>query len=255
MTYQGSLAQLKEVERLVHEKSAYEFLKDNFYGPETDKDQMFWLNESIRGSELAETDKYRIITATLYVILAHDTHEMIDEDKDGRNVSRKGRELTVLAGDYYSALYYRTMAELGMTQLLAALQKGVQKTNTAKTNIYQLHVVTDDDYMRELRASSSAIFSEFATYFQKDEVFIELASQAILFKRLERELYFYEQYGISTLKRAYDHGFFVKDAVATFEEWLLQIMQDVKAAIHALLKVSEPLSEPLMGRLNEMLQR
>ncbi|WP_088809637.1 MULTISPECIES: heptaprenyl diphosphate synthase component 1 [Listeria] len=255
MTYQGSLAQLKEVERLVHEKSAYRFLKDNFYGPETDKDQMLWLNESIHGSDLAETEKYRIITATLYVILAHDTHEMIDEDKDGRGVSRKGRELTVLAGDYYSALYYRTMAELGMTQLLAALQRGVQKTNTAKTNIYQLHVVTDDDYMEELLASSSAIFAEFSSYFKNEEAFTKLACQAILLKRLEREQHFYEQYGLSTLKRAYDHGFFVKEAMATFEEWLEQLMDEVKMRIHHLLKTSRPLSDSLHARLNEMLQR
>ncbi len=253
MTYQGSLAQLKEVERLVHEKSAYRFLKDNFYGPETDKDQMLWLNESIHGSDFAETDKYRVITATLYVILAHDTHEMIDEDKDGRGVSRKGRELTVLAGDYYSALYYRTMAELGMTQLLAALQRGVQKTNTAKTNIYQLHVVTDDDYMQELLASSSAIFAEFSSYFKNEEAFTELACQAILLKRLEREQHFYEQYGLSTLKRAYDHGFFVKEAMATFEGWLEQLMDEVRGKINLLLKTSRPLSDTLRTRLNEML--
>ncbi|MBC1520519.1 heptaprenyl diphosphate synthase component 1 [Listeria aquatica] len=255
MTYQGSLTQLKEVERLVHDRTAYEFLKENFDGPKMDQDQMLWLHESLRSSELAETDKYRVITATLYVILAHDTHEGIDEEGDAHKLTLKERELTVLAGDYYSALYYRTMAELGMIDLLRALQRGVQKMNTAKTNIYQLHVSSDEQYASEFRAASAAIFSEFARYFGKADAFVLLAEHVLALKKLLDERTFYELYHSSTLKRAYEHGFFARDAAASFEEWLEQLILRFKQEITELRKTCEPLSSALDMRLQEMLQR
>lgn len=96
--------------------------------------------------------------------------------------------MTVLAGDFYSALYYRTLAELEMIPLLRALQSGVQETNTAKTNIYQLHVATDEEYLSQLTLTNAAIFAKFAKYFMKDETFIALGCQFFLLKGFKRNL-------------------------------------------------------------------
>ncbi|WP_271003515.1 heptaprenyl diphosphate synthase component 1 [Listeria seeligeri] len=253
MTYQAREAGLKEVEQLVHEQAVYQYLQENNEGGQMDKDQMLFLHEAISGSDLTDAAAYRVVSATLYMILAHDTHEKIDEPGDVVKLTRKEQELTVLAGDFYSALYYRTLAELEMIPLLRALQSGVQETNTAKTNIYQLHVATDEEYLAQLTMTNAAIFTKFAKYFMKDEAFILLGCKFFLLKRLQMELQLYKEIGASRLKRAYDHGYFAKEAVSNFESWLMEIISDVKKEVANLKETVEPLSNILEKRIVELI--
>ncbi|EDH0840994.1 heptaprenyl diphosphate synthase [Listeria monocytogenes] len=253
MTYQAREAGLKEVEQLVHEQAVYQYLQENNEGGQMDKDQMLFLHEAISGSDLTDASAYRVVSATLYMILAHDTHEKIDEPGDVVQLTRKEQELTVLAGDFYSALYYRTLAELEMIPLLRALQSGVQETNTAKTNIYQLHVATDEEYLSQLTLTNAAIFAKFAKYFMKDETFIALGCQFFLLKRLQTELATYKEIGASRLKRAFDHGYFAKEAVSNFESWLVAIIRDVKSELERLKTEAEPLSNLLEKRIIEVI--
>ncbi|MBC2287465.1 heptaprenyl diphosphate synthase component 1 [Listeria farberi] len=253
MTYQAKKAGLKEVEQLVHEQAVYQYLQENNEGVQMDKDQMLFLHEAISGSDLADASAYRVVSATLYMILAHDTHEKIDEPGDIVQQTRKEQELTVLAGDFYSALYYQTLAELEMIPLLRALQSGVQETNTAKTNIYQLHVATDEEYLTQLALTNAAIFAKFAKYFMKDETFIALGCQFFLLKRLQMELATYREIGASRLKRAFEHGYFAKEAITSFESWLIAIIRDVKMEVKRLKNESEPLSTILEKRITEII--
>lgn len=253
MTYQAKKAGLKEVEQLVHEQAVYQYLEENNEGGQMDKDQMLFLHEAISGSDLTDVSAYRVVSATLYMILAHDTHEKIDEPDDVVQMTRKEQELTVLAGDFYSALYYRTLAELEMIPLLRALQSGVQETNTAKTNIYQLHVATDEEYLTQLALTNAAIFSKFAKYFMKEQTFISLGCQFFLLKRLQMELNLYKETGVSRLKRAFEHGYFAKKAVSNFESWLEEIINDVKQEVESLKERAEPLSNILEKRIVEVL--
>ncbi|MBC2271144.1 heptaprenyl diphosphate synthase component 1 [Listeria welshimeri] len=253
MTYQAKEAGLKEVEQLVHEQAVYQYLQENNEGGQMDKDQMLFLHEAISGSDLTDAAAHRVVSATLYMILAHDTHEKIDEPDDIIQLTRKEQELTVLAGDFYSALYYRTLAELEMIPLLRALQSGVQETNTAKTNIYQLHVATDEEYLTQLTMTNAAIFTKFAKYFMKDQTFIILGCQFFLLKRLQKELTTYREIGASRLKRAYDHGYFAKEAVTNFESWLVAIIRDVKSEVERLNNESETLSNILEKRIIEVI--
>ncbi len=246
--------QLKEVEQLVHEETTNQFLQEQFHGPAKDKDQMLWLHEAIRGSELSETVRYRVISATLYVIQAHDTHDMIDEKNDAFPLARKDRELTVLAGDYYSALYYRTMAELGMTALLAKLQKGVQETNTAKTNLRELHLATDQDLFDTLLQASSAIFTQFARYFECEERFIELASRVLLLKQLLLEEKNSRASYKSRLLPAYEHGYFAHSASANFDDWLAEMITDLSQDILRCMEDVTGLSDAQKVRIQELLK-
>ncbi len=247
--------QLKEVEQLVHEETTNQFLQEQFSGPAKDKDQMLWLHEAVRGSGLSETVRYRVISATLYVIQAHDTHDMIDEKNDPFPLARQDRELMVLAGDYYSALYYRTMAELGMTALLAKLQKGVQETNTAKTNLLELHLATDQALFEALRQASSAIFEQFARYFECEENFIELASKVLLLKQLLLEEKNSRAGHISKLLPAYEHGYFAHSTSAGFDDWLFEIIADLSQDILRLKEEVTGLSDGQKARIQELLKR
>ncbi|WP_171839931.1 heptaprenyl diphosphate synthase component 1, partial [Listeria monocytogenes] len=120
----------------------YQYLQENNDGGQIDKHQILFLHDAIYCSDFTDASAYRVVSVTLFMILPHEPHEKLDEPGDPGQLTSKEHELTVLAGDFYSALYYRTPAELVMILLLRALQSGVQETNTSNTNIYQLHVAT-----------------------------------------------------------------------------------------------------------------
>lgn len=65
------------MEQLVHEQAVYQYLQENNEGGQMDKDQMLFLHEAISGSDLTDASAYRVVSATLYMILAHDTHEKL----------------------------------------------------------------------------------------------------------------------------------------------------------------------------------
>ncbi|WP_430534004.1 heptaprenyl diphosphate synthase component 1 [Listeria rocourtiae] len=252
MSYQGGVAQLKQVEALVLDQTAYRFLGDNFAGPKMDKDQMLWLHEAIKGTNLDDKVAHQVIGATLYVILAHDTHDGIDEPSDAIQKTLQERQLTVLAGDFYSSLYYRALSGLGMIDLLAALQSGVQETNEAKVNLYQLHITGDEDYLTHLIMSKAAIFSRFATYFDCDEAFISVGAHAILLTHLlaERKNWLFSNH--SLFQAAYEHGYMALNVQADFAVWLDDLIVTVKAEIKANMG-GLAISEMMEERLKELL--
>lgn len=251
MIYQAEHTKQEGAKQLITDPKIIRFLEKHNLLPELDKDQLLWLQEAIQDVK-DEDQKRAIIEAVLYVILAHDTHETIDEPNAEFPLQEEERELVVLAGDYFSALYYRTLASQGKIDLIQAIQKGVEETNAAKTNIYQLHVATDEEFLEELIKSNAAITLRFAEYFGNEEAFLHIAKQTLLLKRLLLERQLYETTNTSRLIGAYDHGYFAKTGQATFAIWLGEIINAVKAEVSGSL-TSNALSAKLVIRIKELL--
>lgn len=55
------------------------------------------------------------------------------------------------------------------------------------------------------------------------------------------------------MKRAFDHGYFAKEAVSNFESWLVAIIRDVKSEVEQLKTEAEPLSNLLEKRIIEVI--
>lgn len=87
-------------------------------------------------TDLREEDIHDAVLTTLLVQTALDTHERINRHGLGSERVRTERQLTVLAGDYYSALYYFILSRCKNSKLLHALSLGIQNVNEAKMSIY-----------------------------------------------------------------------------------------------------------------------
>lgn len=72
------------------------------------------------------------VTATL-LQMALDIHEQIQPDESG---STYKRQLTVLAGDYFSSLFYHSLSQAGEIDGIACLSEAVCQVNEAKMELY-----------------------------------------------------------------------------------------------------------------------
>ena len=64
-----------------------------------------------------------------------DTHDDVSNTLEDEN-SMKTRQFTILAGDYYSGLYYKVLAEVCNTEMIKKLSEGVKTINEHKVTIY-----------------------------------------------------------------------------------------------------------------------
>ena len=103
----------------------------------------------------------------MLVQIALDIHErilMIDLDSKS---DHKARQLTVLAGDYYSSLYYERLSNMKETELIRQLANGIREMNEEKVHfLYGTHV-SQEQLMKMICKIESGIVRTFALVFKK----------------------------------------------------------------------------------------
>lgn len=75
-------------------------------------------------------------TATGLIQLGLDMHEKVTNTYEPTITAERIRQLTVLAGDYYSSRYYQLLAEEGEIKAVEVLSGAVQRVNEAKMRLY-----------------------------------------------------------------------------------------------------------------------
>lgn len=93
-------------------------------------------------------------TATGLIQLGLDMHEKVTNTYEQTLTAERVRQLTVLAGDYYSSRYYQLLAQAGEIKAVKVLSGAVQRVNEAKMSLYVAErdskLSSDDEYW-ELR--------------------------------------------------------------------------------------------------------
>lgn len=90
------------------------------------------------GANNTEKQSRAHIMATLLVQTALSAHELVRNDEDYLNTDEQKKEmqLLVLAGDYYSGLYYLLLSEIKDVQMINCLAKGIKEVNEKKMQLY-----------------------------------------------------------------------------------------------------------------------
>ncbi|WP_433946428.1 heptaprenyl diphosphate synthase component 1 [Paenibacillus sp. SN-8-1] len=84
-----------------------------------------------------ESEVENIALAVYLVQLGMDTHDLIDAEPVRKEESlMRSRQLNVLAGDYFSSLFYELLASAGRTELISKLSSSVCEVNRKKVNLY-----------------------------------------------------------------------------------------------------------------------
>lgn len=82
---------------------------------------------------------HRYCVAISFLQMGVDTHERVSVGEEMTSHGKRSRQLLVLAGDYYSGLFYRLLAEEGDMVAIRQLSEAVCDINEAKMELYGLH--------------------------------------------------------------------------------------------------------------------
>lgn len=133
-------------------------------------------------NEEVKNDKLRKITLSLGAIhAALDVHDRIESTQATSAV----QQLTVLAGDHFSGVHYRILAEIGEFGFIRELSQTIARINEQKTALHHERRTTGFVLLERLPIIESGCISTFYTAYGFD-VYRELAETVLTFIRLDK---------------------------------------------------------------------
>ncbi|MDZ5471200.1 heptaprenyl diphosphate synthase component 1 (plasmid) [Bacillus sp. 31A1R] len=194
---QKKIADLKEK---IQEQLMHPYLLSNIQAPVIDEDKLLILISILDQVDLPIKTYDNYVLTTMLLHVAIDTHEQVtnsipDED------ALKTRQLTVLAGVYYSGLYYKFLAAEDDVDVIRMLAEGIKEIYDKKILVYQKSLDSQEKLMTSLMAIESSLIDKFINYFKLDS-WNELASNFLLIKRLSKEMEQFKQSGKSVVFEA-----------------------------------------------------
>lgn len=165
--------------------------------PIIDEDKLLILISIMDRLEMSFNEMQNYALSTMLIQIALDTHEHISDS----SVEEKHRQLTVLAGDYFSGLYYKLLAESEDILMIKALSKGIKEVNENKISVYQKECEGTEKLMTSIKLIESSLLANLATYFKAD-LWNDFLANLLLFKRLLNEKSQYMQAESSMLFEA-----------------------------------------------------
>lgn len=202
------ILQLKEK---IASKVRHPFLVRFIQEPIIDEDKLVLLSSIMDHTRLSTIKKEQYIITTMLVQIALDTHDQVtlSEEDDDRDTIRQ-RQLTVLAGDYFSGLYYYLLSQLDDIPMIHTLAGAIKEINELKMELYYKDVDSFQEFLEGLKKVESLLIQRVGAYVKRTAI-NDMAGEWLLAKKLIEEKKSYQEGRFSPLidilaKRPDSHG-------------------------------------------------
>ncbi|MDQ0232957.1 heptaprenyl diphosphate synthase component 1 [Metabacillus malikii] len=195
---QDIYVKLTKIKSMLQKKLSHPFLEQYLSTPEIDDDKLLLLYAIFDEIELPSQLKERYIMTAMLVQIALDTHDKVTVDKNINHDAFVERQLTALAGDYYSGLYYGMLSELKDIQMIRVLAEAIKEINENKIKLYHDKELSVQTTMESVLIVETALFQKITQHYKLD--FWNLFSTKFLtYKKLSHEK-FHNEEKIATLE-------------------------------------------------------
>ncbi|QQK79857.1 heptaprenyl diphosphate synthase component 1 [Salicibibacter cibi] len=241
--------QLKCATEKFNKLSHHPFLVTYGIEPNHDEDKTILLLHAIENHDFDWVDKSERVTTAMLVEAALTAHEHIPlHNNDTAEV--KKNQLTVLAGDLYSSLYYYRLAKMADIPLIRLFSESIQTMNDAKACLHSHNWKTAEELEQLIVDMESTLIVNLAKFYRQ-EMILRTAPHFLAIKRMKETIQTIEEGGaqgqespipLSPLlsgQRPYEERHFLKKnlkTVLTKQQTLLQEgLENVRDNLPALL--------------------
>lgn len=168
--------ELNKLMSLIENKIQHTYLDENIQKPAIDETKIALLYTTMKQSPLSKPKIEQYILSTMFVQMALDTHEIVPlkNDRNENNLNQKKRQLKVLAGDYYSGLYYSLLSETEDFPVIHILATAIKEINEYKMKLYYDKLISFDEAIYLLMKIESLLCSTMINHV------IELADSTVI---------------------------------------------------------------------------
>ncbi|WP_342614111.1 heptaprenyl diphosphate synthase component 1 [Peribacillus frigoritolerans] len=190
---------IRQLKRLIETKAQHRYLLKYIQKPSLDEDKLILLWGLFNDLDVTSEKRNQYIISTMLVQIALDTHEIVSNSGEGIESPEvlKNRQLQVLAGDYYSGLYYQGLASVGNVDMIRILSSAIKKINDNKIILYQQGSINDvPTLLMTIKAIEASLIHKLGDYYS-EPAWMELSEDLLLLKRLHVEKSSYMKSGQS----------------------------------------------------------
>ncbi|MGE7660881.1 heptaprenyl diphosphate synthase component 1 [Peribacillus sp. NPDC097197] len=179
---------LRQLKQTIETKAQHPYLLKYIQKPLVDENKLILLWGLFNDLDVLNEERNQYIESTMLVQIALDTHEIVSNSFDGPETPQvlKNRQLQVLAGDYYSGLYYQGLASIGNIEMIRVLSSAIKKINDNKIILYQKCISDLPTLLNTLKAIESSLVYKMAEYYKRPD-WMEISEDLLLLNRLQTE--------------------------------------------------------------------
>lgn len=152
--------------------------------PTMDEERLLLLIELVNLLDLSEEKKEKLIITATIIQMALDTHEAV-KNESLTSLAFKKQQLSILAGVYYSGLYYKILSDIDDTVYTRALAIAIKEVNEHKITLYQRAQISKNQLFNDLLYIESALIDKFSQSISPS--WFELSRNFLLLNRLIKE--------------------------------------------------------------------
>ncbi|MGD6815750.1 heptaprenyl diphosphate synthase component 1 [Metabacillus sp. 84] len=177
------LAELKERLNL---KLSHPYLARFLASPVLDEDKLLLFYAILDEAPVTEEEKKNYTVTAMLVQIALDTHDNVTTSGNVEKGQLFKRQLTVLAGDYYSGLYYSLLAEMNDVKMVRTLATAIKEINEHKIRLYEASSLEMEDAVKSMIVIETALCQHLSDHFGID-LWKAVSNKFLSYKRLSAE--------------------------------------------------------------------
>jgi len=178
--------ELKQIKEMFYQRIKHPYITKFLDEPVLDEDRLFFLYTLLEEKRIPKKSLSDYIITTLLVQAALDTHETVSTSTLSSDKVKKERQLTVLAGDYYSSLYYYLLAKVNDISMIRLLASSIQEINEAKMSFYKDPSRTFLQSIEDVKIIESSLIQKITEHFKLPN-WKNVVSEFFFLKRLVTE--------------------------------------------------------------------
>ena len=185
------LTDRKEIEAKIKKHMSYQFMDQHIHAKELPEEKIWLLTELMNQLGLSAKTQEEIIIPCVLVEVALDVHDTVSLYEESEEPSLTS-QLSVLAGDYYSGLYYSLLSQSGRVELIDALAKAIKQINELKMELYLTDYITIEASLECIKQMNAIIILTVLDYLQLGD-YRQTHGESIVnwlfYKKIERDVY------------------------------------------------------------------
>lgn len=198
--------EIRRLKTLIEDKIQHSYLEKYIQKPVIDEEKLIILAAIINNTTLSALKKEQYIITTMLVQIALDTHELVPKlnEPDESKEFELTKQLSVLAGDYFSGLYYFLLSEIEDFDLIHTLASAIKEINEYKMKLYYNEVNALHNYIDIVGKIESLLILRVAN-FVNDHAIQSITGEWLIINTLIKEKEKINRNGFSPLLTKWVH--------------------------------------------------
>ncbi|MCD7033360.1 heptaprenyl diphosphate synthase component 1 [Metabacillus sp. GX 13764] len=245
---------LEKLKQQLQKKLTHPYLAKFLPSPVIDEDKLLLFYAILDQVPLKEEQKSNYVLTAMLVQIALDTHDDVSTLPHIEQQEFVQRQLTVLAGDYFSGLYYSLLSDMKDIKMIRTLATAIREINEQKIRLYENSIEGIEDAVESITTVETALFRRVSEHFGIDmwKVFSE---KFLAYKRMSAEKKRYEL-GLPAIMRKTDRkkrNFSAFEASAgMLKEFCNRYFEESVSLMDKGLTCSPSLKAAFLSRLHSM---